>query len=153
MTLPGFALAVHVLSVVWWIGGLAFVTLVFLPALRRELDDDPPRLFEAIEHRFSLQARIALILTGLSGFYLLYAFDAWAWLALPRFWWLQAMIGYWLLFALALFVAEPLGLMQRLFFGARDPNRAWRYFHALHAALLAGGAVIIAAAVAANHGL
>ena len=153
MTLPGFALAVHMLAVVWWIGGLAFVTLVFLPALRHGLDDDPRRLFSAIEHRFSRQARLAVVLTGLSGAYLLYALHAWAWLTMPRFWWLQAMIAYWLVFALALFVAEPLGVFERLLGRGDDPRRAWRYFHRLHALLLLAGVIIVGGAVAGSHGL
>lgn len=153
MTLPGFALAVHVLAVVWWIGGLAFVTLVFVTALRGGLDADPHRLMAALEHRFAPQARIALVLTGLSGLYLLHAFDAWGWLTRARFWWLDAMIGYWLLFAPVLFVVEPSGRLERLLFTGVDPRRGWRRFHALHALLLGIGVVIIAAGAAGSHGL
>ena len=66
---PGlFILArvVHVLGVVLWIGGVAFVTTVLLPALRRTAD--PARrlaLFEELEGRFAFQARIVTVLTGL----------------------------------------------------------------------------------------
>jgi uncharacterized membrane protein len=35
MEIPGIARALHVLAVVLWIGGVAMVTTVLLPALRR----------------------------------------------------------------------------------------------------------------------
>jgi uncharacterized membrane protein len=52
------ARALHVLAVVIWIGGLAMVTMVVLPAVRRG-DVGPNRLqvFEAIERRFVWPAR------------------------------------------------------------------------------------------------
>lgn len=154
MTWPGLAIAVHLLAVLWWIGGLAFVTLVLLPALRAtELTGDSHALLHSVERRFAPQARIAILLVGLSGGYLLWALGAWHWLSQPYFWWLHAMIGYWLLFFVMLFVIEPLGLLRRAIFTGRRPARAWRRFHALHAVLLGLGVIIIAAAAAGSHGL
>ena len=44
------ARALHVLAVVLWIGGVAMVTTVLLPAIRRlPLSDDPVALFEQVE--------------------------------------------------------------------------------------------------------
>jgi uncharacterized membrane protein len=49
-----FARAVHVLAVVVWAGGVAMVTLIVLPAIRRgELGPNPLSGFKAIERRFS----------------------------------------------------------------------------------------------------
>lgn len=152
MTLPGLAIAVHLLAVVWWIGGLAFVTLVFLPALRADCVDDPHALVDAIERRFAPQARIAVLLSGLSGGYLLWALGAWPRLTMLHFWWVDAMMGYWLLFFVMLFIIEPSGLLRRAVFVNRDPARAWQRFHWLHAILLGFGVVIIAAAAAGSHG-
>lgn len=152
MTAPGIAIAIHLLGVLWWIGGLAFVTLVFIPALRTELADNPHALLGAIERRFAPQARIAVVLVGASGGYLLWALGAWRWLGSPQFWWLDAMIGYWLLFVAMLFVVEPSGLLQRVIFAGRDPVHAWKRFHMLHAILLTVGIVIVAAAAAGSHG-
>ena len=72
------ARVIHVLGVVWWIGGVAMVTTVLLPATR-QLEESERRLelFERIEHRFARQARWATLLTGLSGLYLAYVLDAW----------------------------------------------------------------------------
>ncbi|WP_111748466.1 hypothetical protein [Salinisphaera orenii] len=154
MTWPGLAIAVHVLGVIWWIGGLAFVTLVYIPALRRaELGDHPHALLAPVERRFAPQARIAVALVGASGAYLLYATGLWHVLGRGAWWWLDAMIGYWLIFAVLLFVVEPLGLLERVVFAESEPRIAWRRFHVVHAVLLALAVVVVGTSVAANHGL
>lgn len=145
----GLALAVHLLAVVWWIGGLAFITAVFLPTMRRVLGADPQAAFCAIEGRFAPQARAAVLLAGLSGGYLLWRLQAWRWLAEPGFWWLDAMLLYWLLFVLLLFVLEPLGVLRRR---RADAAGGWRRLQGLHALLLALAFIIIAGAAAGSHG-
>lgn len=152
MTLPGIAIAVHVLAVLWWIGGLAFVTLVFLPALRADNTHDRHALLQTIEHRFAPQARIAIVLVGLSGGYLLWKLGAWHWLSVAQFWWLSAMIAYWLLFVVILFIIEPLGILQRVAFAKDNPAAGWRRFQAVHAVLLSLAVIIIAGAAAGSHG-
>ena len=74
------ARVMHVLGVVLWIGGVAFVTTVLLPSLR--CNTDPARrleLFENLEGRFAWQARIVTLVTGITGFYMLHFLtdDAW----------------------------------------------------------------------------
>ena len=65
------ARAPHVLGVVIWIGGVATVTMVVLPALRRrDLGSKRLQVFEAIERRFAWHARIATVIVGLTGFYM-----------------------------------------------------------------------------------
>lgn len=152
MTWAALAIVVHVLGVVWWLGGLAFVTLVLLPTLRAETADNPKALLEAVERRFAPQARIALGLVGLSGGYLLWVTGLWRALDHTVFWWLNAMIGYWLLFAVLLFVVEPLGLLQRHVLTADNPARGWQRFHRMHAVLLGLGVVVVAAGAAGSHG-
>ena len=65
------ARAMHVLAAVIWIGGVAMVTTVVLPAVRRG-DIGPNRLqaFEAIERRYVWHARIATVIVALTGFYI-----------------------------------------------------------------------------------
>ena len=71
------ARALHVLGVVVWIGGVAFVTTVLIPALRRMPDADKRmELFEKLEGRFSLQAKFVTLITGASGFYMVYSLGA-----------------------------------------------------------------------------
>ena len=149
----GVAIAIHLLSVLWWIGGLAFVTCVALPLLRK-LEDETARadLFQRIEGRFAPQARIAVVLAGLSGGYLLWRLGAWEWLGHAAFWWLDAMIAYWALFMLMLFVLEPAGVLSRLMHGSSSAERGWWRMHALHAVLLVAALIIIAGAAAGSHG-
>ncbi|MCO6440169.1 MAG: hypothetical protein J5I81_03585 [Nitrococcus mobilis] len=148
------AVSVHVLGVVWWIGGLAFVSTVLLPQLRR----DPARAlegFRAIESRFAPQVRGALVLVGVSGAWMLYRLELWQALDDPGFWWLHAMLALWILFFLMLFVLGPLGVLRRVMFGSpqRDMARRLARMHYLHVALLILALVTIAGAVAGSHGL
>ncbi|HET7921894.1 MAG TPA: hypothetical protein VFM15_03985 [Gammaproteobacteria bacterium] len=148
----GIAIAVHVLSVVWWIGGIAFVACVFLPALRAGAVGDPAAAFRAIESRFAPQARIAVILVGLSGGYLLWRLELWRHLHHAAWWWLDAMMLYWLLFVMFLFVLAPLGLLRHIMRGAHPDERGWRRLQRSHTLLLSIGLVIIAAAAAGGRG-
>ena len=70
--------ALHVLVVVLWIGGVAFVTTVLLPAVR-DLHAPAERVvfFETFERRFGTQARVTTVLAALSGFYMLVRLDLW----------------------------------------------------------------------------
>ena len=100
------ARAVHVLGVVLWIGGVAMVTTVLLPAIARRipLAEQYP-MFEAIEHRFAWQARWTTQLVGASGLLMLWLTDGWARLANTG--WLHAMLFTYAVFTLMLFVLEP----------------------------------------------
>ncbi|MBB3933367.1 putative membrane protein [Kaistia hirudinis] len=75
----------HVLGVVHWIGGLAFVTLVILPLARRR-GADGVALFEAAERRFSGQVRLSVLLVGASGFWMTWRMEAWDRLHDPASW-------------------------------------------------------------------
>lgn len=103
------AIAIHVLAIVWWIGGVAMVTTVILPAARRI--GDPAAglaMFQSIEGRFAWHARIATLLAAGSGFYMVDRIGLWPAFLAPGYWWLDAMVFVWLLFTAVLFVAEPL---------------------------------------------
>jgi len=72
------ARAIHVIAVVFWIGGVAMVTTVLLPAVRRfKSPNERVAFFESVEHRFARQARLSTLITGLSGFYMMYRFNLW----------------------------------------------------------------------------
>ena len=149
------ARALHVLAVVHWIGGVAMVTLVILPALarfaapERRLD-----LFEAIEGRFGGQARWSVTLAGLSGFWMTWRLDAWDRFATPGYWWMHAMVAVWALFTLILFVAEPLFLHR--WFRARmktAPEPTFAVIRRAHWLLLVLASVTVAGAVLGVHGV
>lgn len=148
------ARTLHVLGVVLWIGGVAFVTTVLLPSLRRTTD--PARryeLFENLEGRFAWQARIVTLVTGLTGFHMLHFLDAWDRYLNPATWWIPLMTLVWILFTLVLFVLEPL-VLHRWFRerAAADSEGAFRRVHAMHVVLLTLSLVAVAGGVAGAHG-
>ncbi len=149
-----FARVVHVLAIVLWIGGVAFVAAVLLPGIGKlGAARDRIDLFERIEARFAPQSRVTTLLAGLSGFYMIHANDLWERFASLRFWWMHAMVLVWLAFTIVLFVAEPLFLRRWLHRTAeRDPDRALRLIGRLHWLLLGISLVTVAGAVAGSHG-
>jgi uncharacterized membrane protein len=85
------ARALHVLAVVIWIGGVAMVTMVVLPAVRDgDVGPNRARVFEAIERRFTWPARIATVVVGLTGFYMTQRLELWDRFRSGEFWWMHA---------------------------------------------------------------
>ena len=118
------ARALHVLGVVVWIGGVAMVTAVILPATqRRELGADPVAAFSAIERRFGHWARGAVLLV-------------------------------WLVFTYILFVAEPFYLHRRFdAWAAQHPEAALAWLARGHWILLTASLLTVLGAVAGSHGV
>lgn len=144
------AVAIHVMAVVWWVGGVAFVTMTVIPKIATE--ESPREAFHRIEQRFAPQARIAVLLVGLSGIFLLWHFNAWSWYLHIHFWWLSAMTGYWLIFFIVLFLIEPFKLFKR---EDKDiPEQMWiRHLLWTHRVLLVAGLIVIGGAVFGTHGV
>lgn len=148
------ARALHVLGVIIWIGGVSMATTVAIPAVRKgDLGADRLRAFHAFEHRFVWQARTAVILVGLTGFYMVARLDLWNRFHDLAFWWMHAMVCVWLIFALLLFVGEPL-VLHRRFPGwvAKRPDAAFAWLHRAHVALLTLALFTVFGAVAGSHG-
>jgi len=132
-------LAIHVLSVVWWIGGVITVTTSLLPLFNRLPANERVQRIQRFEGRFANQARIAVLLAGISGF--------WMYTLLPgeitHSWWIGLMLLVWVLFAIMLFVAEPLRLPAKL--GVIQGPRKFLMMHAvllvLALAAIAGGVI------------
>lgn len=147
------ARALHMLAVVLWIGGVGFVTLVLLPAIRR---DHAPgeRLvaFHRVEERFARQARLWVLLAGASGVWMVWRAQMWDRFADPRFWWMHAMVGLWAVFAAMLFLIEPLALHRRMA-ASPAPARDFARMERMHRLLLALAVVTLFGAVAGSHGL
>ena len=148
------ARALHVLGIVLWIGGVAFVTVVLLPAVKRMREPaERVGFFERVESGFSRQARVTTLLTGLSGFYLVHRLGAWDRFADAHYWWMHAMVLVWGVFTLMLFVLEPLWLHR--WFQARaqgDPEGTFAFITRMHWALLILSLITLGAAVAGSHG-
>ncbi|BAV64844.1 hypothetical protein [Sphingobium cloacae] len=147
------ARVLHVVAVLMWIGGVAFVTLVVMPSVRAGHEpEDRLAAFHRIEGRFAPQARWWVLIAGASGLWMTWRADIWDRFADPRFWWMHAMLILWLLFAAMLFVVEPLFLHRRLKASA-DPAADFARMERMHRIALAASIVTVIGAVGGSHGL
>lgn len=149
-----FARALHVIGVVLWIGGMAFVTTVLIPSLRKITDStNQLELFEQLEGKFSFQAKLGTLVTGVSGFYMLEVMNAWDRYQQLQFWWMHLMTFIWLIFTLVLFVLEPL-FLHRWFHeqALKDSAKSFSLVHTLHKILLMLSLLAVFGAVAGAHG-
>jgi putative copper export protein len=148
------ARVLHLLAVVHWIGGVAVVTTVILPAVKRF--SEPARrvsIFEEVEGRFSLQAKLSVTVAGLSGFYMTHRLDAWDRFADPQFWWMHVMTLVWAIFTFVLFIGEPLFLhawFRRR--AAEDADGTFDLIQRAHWVLLTLSAITVAGAGLGAHG-
>jgi hypothetical protein len=130
------------------VGGVAFVTMVWLPAVRNiQAPTDRIVFFETVERRFGGQARWTTALTGLTGFYKLVRLDLWDRFLFVAYWWMHALVGVW-------FCSEPLFLHQRLLGRAKvEPEATFKLVERLHRVLLAISLITRLGAVLSSHGL
>lgn len=147
------ARVVHVVTILFWIGGVAFVTLVVMPSVRsRHAPAERLAAFHEMEGRFAPQARIWVLLAGASGFWMTERGQLWSRFADAHFWWMHAMVLVWLIFAAMLFVAEPLALHRRMA-ASPDPARDFARMETMHRLLLGVSVVAVIGAVGGSHGL
>jgi len=146
---------IHILAIVFWIGGVAMVTTVLLPAVRRfKSAEEQLGFFDTVERRFANQSRLSTLLAGLSGLYMVWKLGAWERFVEPSFWWMDAMVLVWLIFTLMLFVAEPLFLHRWLEERAKiAPEATFRLVARLHWVLLILSLITVIGAAAGAHGL
>jgi len=151
----GLARALHVVGVVLWIGGVAFVTTTLIPSLRKMVDTNKRLvLFEQLEGKFAFQARIVTLVTGLTGFYMLEYMQSWGRYQQIQFWWIHLMTLIWLVFTLVLFVLEPLVLHRRFkLMATENSDRAFALLHRMHKILLALSLITVFGTVAGVHGI
>lgn len=148
------ARVIHVIAVILWIGGVSMVTTVLIPAIKKiKSKEDQINTFESIERRFAIQAKITTLLTGISGFYMLYELNAWNRYLDYRFWWIHAMTLVWVVFSLVLYVLEPFVLHQVFKkYAQHNPEKTFEIMHRLHWILLLISLLTTAGAVAGSHG-
>lgn len=155
MTFDDFTIArvLHVVAVLFWIGGVAFVTLVVFPSVRAGAQpEERLEAFHRIEGRFAPQARLWVLLAGASGFWMIWRTQMWDRFAALHFWWMHAMVAVWLVFAAMLFVIEPLFLHRRM---AISPTPAVDFarMERMHRVLLAVSLIALVGAIGGSHGL
>ena len=142
------------MAVVFWIGGVAFITTVLLPALTKMVDKEQRMaLFEQLEHKFAWHAKLATIATGISGYYMLDFLNAWQRYQDIQFWWLHLMTLVWFIFSLVLFVLEPL-FLHRWFIeqAIKDSDKTFTRLQQMHSLLLSLSLLAVFGAVAGSHG-
>ncbi len=130
------------------------VTTVIIPAIKKmKSKEEQIETFEKIEGRFALQAKTTTLLTGLTGFYMLYSLNAWDRYFDYRFWWISAMTLVWMVFSLILYILEPF-VLHRLFkkHAMEAPEKTFNFIHKAHWLLLILSLITIAGAVAGSHG-
>jgi hypothetical protein len=140
------ALTVHILSVVIWIGGVSFVTLVTFPMiLRMEKSLEMVMVFQGVEHRFGKIAKVMVILAGLSGLYLIFEKGL-----SPGVW---IMIVLWVVYASLLFGLEKM-IFKKLFSKPgeqADMKTVFNMLQVFHWVVLALSFLAIAAGVYTAH--
>lgn len=147
------ARALHVLSVLLWIGGVAFVTTVVMPTIRRNNPvGDRIAAFHRIEAGFAWQARLWVLIAGASGFWMIYRGNMWGRFLDLHSWWMHAMVGLWLVFMVMLFAIEPL-VLHPLMAKADASGRSFDRMERLHRLLFLVALVTVFGAVAGSHGL
>jgi uncharacterized membrane protein len=147
-----FARALHVIAVVHWIGGVAFVSLVVLPLALSRGGAEGMALFGAVEKRFAAQVRWSIPLAGLSGLWMTYRMDLWDRFSDLHYWWMFAMAGLWLVFATIVFGLEPLLRPRFERQASRDPDAALRRMGRFHIVLLVLAALTVLGAVMGAQG-
>ncbi len=105
---------IHVLTVILWIGGLAFITFLILPMIVKMPNPlEKVLLFQRIEHRFAPAARIYSAVVGISGFAMFFMMDLQHVIFTGESLSLLFMIIVWIFWTVMLFGLEPL-IIKRL---------------------------------------
>jgi len=146
-------LAIHVVSVILWIGGVGFVTAVFFPAMFKMEDSlQKVLMFQRIEGLFAKQAKVYIVVAGLSGFGLLYVTGRWSDLFTTRGIDVTLMLVTWTIFALVLTFEKK--VFSFLFGGKKDlpPEKVFLLLTVFHWVLLLLGLSAAFAGVLVGHG-
>ncbi len=145
-------LIIHVICVIIWIGGVAFVTTVIFPMMyKTEGSLEKALLFQRVEHRFAGMVRWLIAVVGVTGFWILSVKYGFGILLQARGIGVVIMIAAWALYTTVL-------LSERRIFGKifADPekidmDRALRMINAMHWVLLTISFSAVAAGVWFGH--
>jgi len=106
---------IHVLTVIIWVGGLGFITILMLPMIVKMPDAlQKVLLFQRIEHRFAPMARIYVVIVGITGFTMFYMAGMWDALFTTSGHFLLFMIAVWVFWVIMLFGLEPIIIKRML---------------------------------------
>ena len=114
---------IHLLAVIIWIGGLAFVTVIIFPVIFKTPDPLGKVLtFQRIEHRFARIARFFVVIVGISGIAMLFITGWHALLFTSSGIPLTFMSLLWVFWMVMLFGVEPLVIKKMLERMAKEPE-------------------------------
>ncbi len=145
--------AIHVLGVVLWIGGVAFVTIIVFPMIMRmEGSLEKVLFFQGVEHRFAKIAKVTVSVVGLTGIWLLYLTGEWRLLFSLSGIGPTIMLIVWTLYVLILFFEGK--LFKVIFKGEaqQDTEKVFARLTAFHWVILAASFLAVAVGVWAAHG-
>jgi uncharacterized membrane protein len=118
--------AIHVIAVVLWIGGLAYVTMVIFPSMyKMEKPLEKILFFQSAEHRFAPFARIYSIVVGLSGLFMVHLLYRGDFLSIldGKGIFIVIMFSIWVLWVIMLFGLEKVVIKKLLDNLAKSPDK------------------------------
>ncbi len=149
---------VHVLTVILWIGGLAFVTTMVFPLIFRTPDAlQKVLLFQRIEHKFAKTARAYNLIVGVSGF-IMVVMRGWHRILFTRAGAsLTVMTAIWVFWFIMLFGLEPIVIKRMLDNMAKggdkmDIDGIFAKLNRMHWVMMAISLVAAAAGIVFAHG-
>ena len=144
--------AVHVLGVVIWIGGVAFVTMIVFPMITRmENSLEKVIFFQGIEHRFARVAKSSVVVVGLTGGWLLHVTGEWRILFSMAGLGPTLMILVWTIYLLVLLFE---GELFKMIFGGRaqqDTDKVFSLLSRSHWVILSLSLLAVGVGVWAGH--
>ncbi|MBI5042897.1 MAG: hypothetical protein HZC10_03525 [Nitrospirae bacterium] len=150
-------LIVHVLTVILWFGGLAFVTIIIFPSLYKIEDIIQKSLsFQRVEHRFAKLARYYAATVGISGLAMAYM-TGWHMILFTRQGlFLTIMFMIWVMWVVMLFGLEPFiikKMLERMIKGEiPDVNLIFKRLNKMHWVLLSVSLIAAASGILFAHG-
>ena len=145
-------LIIHVIGVIIWIGGVAFVTMVIFPMMyRTEGSLEKALLFQGVEHRFAGIVRWLIAIVGATGVYLLAARYGLGILAETRGIGILIMIFAWTFYTTVILSEKK--LFSRIFADPAkiDMDKALRTINTMHWVLLTVSFAAVAGGVWFAH--
>jgi len=147
-------LIIHVIGVIIWIGGGAFVTMVIFPMMyRTEGSLEKALLFQGVEHRFSGIVRWLIAIVGGTGFYLLSAKYGFSILFTQRGLGILIMLFAWTFYTVVILSEKK--IFGKIFAdpGKIDMDKALTMINAMHWVLLTVSFSAVAAGIWFAHGV
>jgi uncharacterized membrane protein len=146
-------IVIHVITVVLWIGGVAFVTTIIFPMLLKMEDPlEKAMMFQRVENKFAKQARIYSVITGVTGGLLLYLKEEYSLIFTKAGIGITLMLIAWFIYTFVLFFERS--VFKTLFSQPEkiDASKVFFRLNIFHWFLLGLSLLAVGAGVWAGHG-